>query len=55
MSTVAQVMTKRLKSLGPKSSIASAATTMRTARVGSLFVKKGRQLVGIVTQMAKPH
>ena len=36
MSTVAQVMTKRLKSLGPKSSIASAAKTMRTARVGSL-------------------
>ena len=49
MSTVAQAMTKRLKSLGPKSSIASAAKTMRTARVGSLFVKKGRQLVGIVT------
>ncbi|MBI3356091.1 MAG: CBS domain-containing protein [Nitrospirae bacterium] len=49
MSTVAQVMTKRPKSIGPKTSIASAAKTMRTARVGSLFVKKGKQLVGIVT------
>ena len=27
----------------------SAAKTMRTARVGSLFVKKGKQFVGIVT------
>ncbi len=30
-------------------SIASAARTMRQARVGSLLVKKGKQLVGIVT------
>jgi CBS domain-containing protein len=49
MSTVAQIMTKSPKSVGPKTSIASAAKTMRTARVGSLFVKKGKQLVGIVT------
>jgi CBS domain-containing protein len=42
-------MTKRPKSVGPKTSIASAAKTMRQARVGSLFVKKGRQLVGIIT------
>lgn len=49
MSTVAQVMTKRPKSIGSKTSIVSAAKTMRTARVGSLFVKKGKQLVGIVT------
>lgn len=49
MSTVAQIMTKRPKSIGPKTSIASAAKTMRTARVGSLFVKKGNALVGIVT------
>lgn len=49
MSIVAQIMTKRPKSIGPKTSIASAAKTMRTARVGSLFVKKGKQLVGIVT------
>jgi signal-transduction protein with cAMP-binding, CBS, and nucleotidyltransferase domain len=49
MSTVAQIMTKRPKSIGPKVSIASAAKTMRQARVGSLFVKKGKHLVGIVT------
>jgi CBS domain-containing protein len=49
MSTVAQIMTKHPKSVGPKTSIASAAKTMRTARVGSLFVKKGKALVGIVT------
>ncbi|MFO0701042.1 MAG: CBS domain-containing protein [Nitrospira sp.] len=49
MSTVVQIMTKRPKSIGPKVSIASAAKTMRQARVGSLLVKKGKQLVGIVT------
>lgn len=49
MSTLTQVMTKRPKSIGPKTSIASAAKTMRQARVGSLFVKKGKQLIGIVT------
>ena len=49
MSTVAKIMNKNPKSVGPKTSIASAAKTMRTARVGSLFVKKGKQLVGVVT------
>ncbi|WP_455389651.1 CBS domain-containing protein [Petrachloros mirabilis] len=49
MSTVSRIMTKRPKTIGPKTSIVSAAKTMRTARVGSLFVKKGKQLVGIVT------
>ena len=49
MSTVAQIMTKRPKAIGPKTSVVSAAKTMRTARVGSLLVKKGTQLVGIVT------
>ena len=49
MSTVSQIMTKQVKSVGPKASIAGVAKTMRTARVGSLFVKKGKQLVGVVT------
>jgi len=49
MATVSQIMCKRPKSIGPKTSIASAAKTMRTARVGSLLVKKGKQLTGIVT------
>jgi CBS domain-containing protein len=42
-------MNKNPKSVGPKMSIASVAKTMRAARVGSLFVKKGKQLVGVVT------
>jgi CBS domain-containing protein len=49
MSSVTQIMTKHLKTVGPGTSVVSAAKTMRTARVGSLFVKKGKQLVGIVT------
>ncbi len=49
MATVNQIMSKRPKSIGPKTVIASAAKTMRTARVGSLLVKKGKQLVGIIT------
>jgi CBS domain-containing protein len=49
MSTVAKIMQKNPKSVGPKMSIASAAKAMRAARVGSLFVKKGKRLVGVVT------
>ncbi len=49
MASISQIANKRLKFIGPKASIASAAKTMRTARVGSLLVKKGKQLVGIVT------
>jgi CBS domain-containing protein len=49
MSTVAQIMTKRPKSLGPKSSVAAAAKAMRQARVGSLLIKRGKAFVGIVT------
>ena len=49
MSTVAKIMNKNPKSVGPKMSIASAAKAMRAARVGSLFVKKGKRLVGVVT------
>lgn len=49
MSTVAQIMTKRPKSVGPKSSVAAAAKVMRQARIGSLLVKKGTGFVGIVT------
>ena len=50
MSTVAQIMTKRPKAIGPKTSIVSAAKTMRTARVGSLLVKEGRQLAEEMAQ-----
>ena len=49
MSTVSKIMSKHPKTVGPAVSIVSAAKKMRTARVGSLLVKKGKQLVGIVT------
>ena len=49
MSTVAKIMTKQPKTVGPGVSIVSAAKKMQTARVGSLFVKKGKKLIGIVT------
>jgi len=49
MSTVAKIMNKQPKTVGPGMSIVSAAKKMRTERVGSLFVKKGKKLVGIVT------
>lgn len=49
MSTVVKIMSKQPKSVGVSVSIVSAAKKMRAARVGSLFVKKGKKLVGIVT------
>jgi CBS domain-containing protein len=49
LSTVATIMTKNPKSVGPSASVMSAAKTMKTARIGALFVKKGKQFVGIVT------
>jgi len=49
MSTVARIMTSKLKTVSPTMSVASAAKTMRAGRISSLFVKKGKQLIGIVT------
>jgi signal-transduction protein with cAMP-binding, CBS, and nucleotidyltransferase domain len=49
MSTVAKIMSKQPKTVGPAVSVVSAAKKMKTARIGSLFVKKGKKLVGIVT------
>jgi signal-transduction protein with cAMP-binding, CBS, and nucleotidyltransferase domain len=49
MGTVAQIMSKNPKTVAPATSVVSAAKTMKAARVGSLFVKKGKQLVGIIT------
>ena len=49
MSTVDKIMKKPLKTVGPGLSVVGAAKKMKTARVGSLFVKKGKKLVGIVT------
>ncbi|MGH7257782.1 MAG: CBS domain-containing protein [Nitrospiraceae bacterium] len=49
MGTIAQVMTKEPKTVGPGMSVRSAAKHMRDAGIGSLFVKKGKAIVGIVT------
>jgi CBS domain-containing protein len=49
MSSVEKIMKKPPKTVGPGVSVVSAAKTMKTARVGALFVKKGKKLVGIVT------
>jgi len=49
MSTVEKIMKKQPKTVGLGVSIVSAAKKMKAARVGSLFVKKGKKLVGIVT------
>src|SRR5687768_18569451 len=49
MGTIAQVMTKQPKTVGPSISVRSAAKHMRDAGIGSLFVKKGKAIVGIVT------
>lgn len=49
MSTVAKIMNKQPKTVGPGVSIVSAAKKMQTERVGSLLVKKGKTFVGIVT------
>lgn len=49
LTTVAQIMTKNPKSVGPTASVMSAAKTMKTAKIGALLVKKGKQYVGIVT------
>src|SRR5437773_12430708 len=49
MSKVAMIMSKQPKTVGPGVSIVSAAKKMRTGRVGSLLVKKGKKLVGLVT------
>jgi len=49
MATVAQIMKKPVKSVGPTTSVVSAAKTMKSARIGALLVKKGKQFVGIVT------
>lgn len=49
MATVAQIMNKQPQSIGPSTSIRSAAKKMRELRVSSLLVKKGKNHVGIVT------
>lgn len=49
MGTVARIMTKELKTVAPRTLVRDAAQQMREAKLGSLFVKKGEDIVGIVT------
>ncbi|GMV50434.1 CBS domain-containing protein [Nitrospirales bacterium NOB] len=49
MATVAQIMNKSPKSVGPSTSIRGAAKKMRDLRVGALLIKRGKNHVGIVT------
>lgn len=49
MSTVANIMTKHVKTVGPGASVRSAARKMKEERIGALFVKKGKSFAGIVT------
>ena len=49
MSTVAMIMSKKPKTVGAALSVVGAAKKMKAARVGSMFVKKGKKLIGIVT------
>ena len=49
MGTVAHIMVKDLKTVGPDTTVRSAAKHMNEARLGSLFIKKGQAIVGIVT------
>ena len=48
--TVAQIMTRRPIGVEAGTSIVSTAKTMRDAGIGSLFVKKGGQWAGIITE-----
>ena len=48
--TIAQIMTRGPIAVESGTSIVDTAKTMRDARIGSLFVKKGNQWVGIITE-----
>lgn len=50
MSSLAQVMRTDLKKIAHDASVREAAKRMRDERIGSLFVEKNGNLVGIVTE-----
>jgi CBS domain-containing protein len=49
MSTIADIMTKDLKTVEPGTSVHHAAKIMKEDRIGSLFVKQAAQFSGILT------
>ena len=50
MTTVGQVMTTKLISVGPSATVAEAATVMGERHVGSALVLEGSKLIGIFTE-----
>ena len=50
LGTVAEIMTKRPKDVESGTSIVATAKTMCDARIGSLFVRKGKRWVGIISE-----
>jgi len=50
MSSVAQVMRKKIEKIAHNAAVQEAAKRMRDNRIGSLFVEKNGHLVGIVTE-----
>jgi signal-transduction protein with cAMP-binding, CBS, and nucleotidyltransferase domain len=49
MGTVGTIMTKQVKTVGPSTSVRSAARKMKEERIGALLIKKGNSFPGIVT------
>lgn len=50
MGTVANIMRKELKKVPHTTTVKKAAAKMKSDRIGSLFVEKKKELVGIVTE-----
>ena len=50
MVRVEQLMTRNLASIDASQSVSAAANLMRIRQIGSLLVKRGEELVGIVTE-----
>ena len=50
MSDLAKIMRKNIKSIAPEKSAMDAARQMRDERIGSLFVEKDGEYVGILTE-----
>ncbi len=49
MSTIAQIMTKTLKTIPWDSTVANAAQHMRDSRISALLIQKNKEFVGILT------
>ncbi|MFQ6135657.1 MAG: CBS domain-containing protein [Candidatus Hydrothermarchaeales archaeon] len=50
MTTVKEVMSKNVKTVGPSATVAEAAEAMKKNRVGGLVIVEGNKPVGIITE-----